>query len=84
MWPSILILAVILTLNFQGQILYSYVVLYAVEKYPNCHETKKDDLIYPRPKMGPPILTLAMTFTSATACIQPAVSGMAALQMLVH
>ena len=37
MWPSVLTLAMTLTLNFQGQILNS---LYLSQKWSDCHETK--------------------------------------------
>ena len=37
MWPSGLILAMTLTLNFQGQI---WNLLYLCQKWSNCHETK--------------------------------------------
>ena len=37
MWPSGLILAMTLTLNFQGQI---WNFLYLSQKWPDCHETK--------------------------------------------
>ena len=37
MWPSVLTLAMTLTLNFQGQI---YNMLYLSQKWSDCHETK--------------------------------------------
>ena len=61
MWPSVLTLAMTLTLNFQGQIWYS---LYLSQKWSDCHETKKQTYrLISRPQMWPSGLTLDMTLT---------------------
>ena len=60
MWPSGLTLAMILTLNFQGQI---YDLLYLSQKWSDCHETKSKMSIELKASNASIRFTLAMTLT---------------------
>ena len=60
MWLWGLILALTLTLNFQGQI---WNLLYLSQKWSDCHETKSKHIDNSRPQMWPKGSTLTITLT---------------------